>query len=151
SIEHLTGIFEGCSKVEDELMQQPRGPGRGRLLATYDPQRAKALMAVFAKNQTWQVPTLVWEHGEWLIDQTNSGPDPLAKYAPVAWKQRTWPMFTSEITKNWSTDPLADREKFVEKELEIVAEMHRAGCDSWPEPIRWLVSASIRALVCTTN
>src|SRR5262249_3513429 len=33
----------------------------------------------------------------------------------------------SEITKNWSTDPLADREKFVEKELEIVAEMHRAG------------------------
>lgn len=137
SIEHLTGIFEGCSKVEDELMQQPRGPGRGRLLATYDPQRAKALMAVFAKNRTWQVPTLVWEHGEWLIDQTNSGPDPLAKYAPVAWKQRTCPMFTSEITKNWSTDPLADRE--------------RRGCDSWPEPIRCLVSASVRALVCTTN
>src|SRR5262249_54128899 len=28
SIEHLTGILEGCSKIEDELMAAPRGPGR---------------------------------------------------------------------------------------------------------------------------
>jgi imidazolonepropionase-like amidohydrolase len=127
SIEHLTGVFEGCSTVEDELMKQPRGPGRGRFLATYDPRRAQELISLFAKNHTWQVPTLVWERDEWLIEQTNSGTDPLAKYAPVAWKQRTWPMFTSEITKNWSTDPLRDRERFVQKELEIVSEMHRAG------------------------
>jgi imidazolonepropionase-like amidohydrolase len=127
SIEHLTGVFEGCSTVEDELMKQPRGPGRGKFLSTYDPKRAQELISLLVKNHTWQVPTLVWERGEWLIEQTNSGTDPLAKYAPVAWKQRTWPMFTSEIIKNWSTDPLRDRERFVEKELEIVSEMHRAG------------------------
>jgi imidazolonepropionase-like amidohydrolase len=127
SIEHLTGVFEGCSTIEDELMKQPRGPGRGKFLSTYDPKRAQELISLFVKNQTWQVPTLVWERGEWLIEQTNSGTDPLAKYAPVAWKQRTWPMFTSEISKNWSTDPLRDRERFVQKELEIVGEMHRAG------------------------
>jgi imidazolonepropionase-like amidohydrolase len=127
SIEHLTGVFEGCSTIEDELMKQPRGPGRGKFLSTYDPKRAQELISLFVKNQTWQVPTLVWERGEWLIEQTNSSADPLAKYAPVAWKQRTWPMFTSEITKNWSTDPLRDRERFVQKELEIVGEMHRAG------------------------
>jgi len=127
SIEHLTGVFEGCSTIEDELMKQPRGPGRGRFLATYDPVRAKVLIALFVKNQTWQVPTLYWEHGEWLIEQTNAGADPLEKYAPVAWKQRTWPMFTSDITKHWSSDPLSDRERFVQKELDIVREMHRAG------------------------
>jgi imidazolonepropionase-like amidohydrolase len=127
SVEHLTGVFEGCSSVEDELMKQPRGPGRGKFLATYDPARAKALIALFVKNQTWQVPTLFWEKGEWLIEQTNSGPDPLVKYAPAAWKERTWPMFTTDITKHWSTDPIADREKFVQKELEMIGQMHRAG------------------------
>jgi imidazolonepropionase-like amidohydrolase len=127
SIEHLTGVFEGCSSVEAELMSKPRGPGRGRFLATYDPAKAKALIALFLKNQTWQVPTLFWEQGEWLIEQTNSGPDPLAKYAPPAWKDRTWPMFTRDILKSWSTDPVADREAFVQAEFRMVSEMHRAG------------------------
>jgi imidazolonepropionase-like amidohydrolase len=127
SIEHLTGVFEGCSTVEDELMAAPRGPGRGRFLSTYDPERAKALIALFLKNQTWQVPTLYWERGEWLIEQTNSGPDPLEKYAPVAWRDRTWPMFTRDISKGWSTDPVADREKFFQAELKMVGEMNRAG------------------------
>jgi imidazolonepropionase-like amidohydrolase len=127
SIEHLTGVFEGCSTVEDELMAAPRGPGRGRFLSTYDPERAKALIALFLKNQTWQVPTLYWERGEWLIEQTNSGSDPLEKYAPAAWRDRTWPMFTRDISKVWSTDPVADREKFFQEELKMVGEMNRAG------------------------
>jgi hypothetical protein len=127
SIEHLTGVFEGCSSVEDELMSKPRGPGRGRLLATYDPDRAKALLALFVKNQTWQVPTLDWEQGEWLIEKTNSGADPLVKYAPAAWRNRTWPMFTHDITQGWSSDPLADRERFVQAEFKMVGDMYRAG------------------------
>lgn len=127
SIEHLTGVFEGCSTIEDELMKQRRGPGRGRYLSTYDPERAKDLIALFVKNQTWQVPTLYWERGEWLIEQTNAGPDPLEKYAPVAWKQRTWPMFTSDITKHYSTDPVAEREQFFQKELQMIGQMNRAG------------------------
>ena len=127
SVEHLTGVFEGCSTVEDELMAAPRGPGRGKFLSTYDPARAKALIALFAKNQTWQVPTLYWERGEWLIEQTSAGPDPLAKYAPVAWRERTWPMFATGIEKNWSTDPVADRQRFFQAELKMVGEMNRAG------------------------
>jgi imidazolonepropionase-like amidohydrolase len=127
SVEHLTGVFEGCSTVEDELMAKPRGPGRGRFLSTYDPERAKALIALFVKNQTWQAPTLYWEQGEWLIEKTNSGPDPLAKYAPRAWKERAWPMFTHDISQGWSSDPLEDRENFVRAEFKMVGEMHRAG------------------------
>ena len=127
SIEHLTGVFEGCSTVEDELMAAPRGPGRGRFLSTYDPERAQKLIALFVKNQTWQAPTLYWERGEWLIEQTNSGVDPLAKYAPAAWRERTWPMFTRDILSGWSTDPVADREKFFQAELKMVGEMNKAG------------------------
>jgi imidazolonepropionase-like amidohydrolase len=127
SIEHLTGVFEGCSTVEEELMAAPRGPGRGKFLSTYDPQRAKALIALFVKNQTWQVPTLYWERGEWLIEQTSSGPDSLEKYAPQAWRVRAWPMFTKGIEKDWSSDPFADREKFFQAELKMVGEMNRAG------------------------
>jgi len=127
SIEHLTGVFEGCSTVEDELMAAPRGPGRGKFLSTYDPARAKSLIALFVKNQTWQVPTLYWERGEWLIEQTGAGADPLLKYAPVAWRVRAWPMFTTGIEKDWSTDPFVDREKFFQAELKMVGEMNRAG------------------------
>ena len=127
SIEHLTGVFEGCSTVEDELMAAPRGPGRGKFLSTYDPARAKALIALFVKNQTWQVPTLYWERGEWLIEKTSSGLDPLAKYAPAAWRERAWPMFTTGIEKDWSTDPFPDREKFFQAELKMVGDMNKAG------------------------
>ena len=127
SIEHLTGVFEACSTVEDELMAKPRGPGRGRFLSTYDPERARKLIAVFVKNQTWQVPTLYWERGEWLIERTNQGADPLIKFAPMAWRGRTWPMFTREISKGWSTDPIAEREAFFQAELKMVGDMNRAG------------------------
>jgi imidazolonepropionase-like amidohydrolase len=125
SIEHFTGIFEGCSTIEDQLLQGPKSLGRN--VATYDPDRAKALIALMAKNQTWQVPTLVWERGQWLIDDIDLSHDPLIKYAPAVWKDRTWPMFTRDILKDMDTDPLPARKRFVQMELEMALAMHRAG------------------------
>ncbi len=125
SIEHFTGIFEGCSTIEDQLLKGPKSLGRN--VATYDPDRAKALIALMAKNQTWQVPTLVWERGQWLVDDIDLSRDPLIKYAPVAWKERTWPMFTRDILKDMDTDPLPVRKRFVQMELEMTLAMHRAG------------------------
>jgi imidazolonepropionase-like amidohydrolase len=125
SIEHFTGVFEGCSTAGDELLKGPKGPGR--VVATYDPARATALIDLFVKNQTWQVPTLVWERGQWLIDEIDLSHDPLTKYAPAAWKNRTWPMFTKEILKEMDTDPPRVRERFVQMELEMTLAMHHAG------------------------
>ena len=125
SIEHFTGVFEGCSTDEDALLKGPKGPSR--VVATYDPARAVALTALFAKNQTWQVPTLVWERGQWLIDKIDLSHDPHTKYAPAAWKDRTWPMFTKDILRDMDTDPLPVRERFVQMELEMTLAMHRAG------------------------
>jgi len=36
-------------------------------------------------------------------------------------------MFTTGILKDWSTDPVADREKFFQAELKMVGEMKKAG------------------------
>ncbi|HTV97889.1 MAG TPA: amidohydrolase family protein [Steroidobacteraceae bacterium] len=125
SIEHFTGIFEGCSTIEDRMIKGPKT--LGQKVATYDPARARALIALMAKNQTWQVPTLAWERGQWLIDDIDLSHDPLIKYAPAAWKDRTWPMFTRDILKDMDTDPLPVRKKFVQMELDMTLAMFRAG------------------------
>jgi cytosine/adenosine deaminase-related metal-dependent hydrolase len=70
SIEHLMGIFEGCSTEEDKFI---RGEGSLKLLlATQDKQRCDALAKLLAQHQTWQAPTLAWQRGGEFLDQ----PDP---------------------------------------------------------------------------
>ena len=125
SFEHLIGIFEGASPLEDEFLKGPKGPGK--FLATYDPARAAKLFALLAKNQTWQCPTLVWERGGNLIDLADFAHDARAKYVPAYWKDVTWKRFTGQIIHEFNTDDLATRRRFVEKELEVVNAMHRAG------------------------
>jgi len=125
SIEHLNGVFEGCSTAEDDFLNGNKGPKR--FLETYNEPRARALIARFAHNRTWQVPTLVWERGQWLIDDIDTSRDPLLKYAPSSWRNKTWPMFTESIIKELDTDDVTIRRRFVQKELEIVGAMHRAG------------------------
>jgi imidazolonepropionase-like amidohydrolase len=125
SFEHLIGIFEGSSPLEDEFIKGTKS--EGKFLSTYDPKRAAALFALLAKNQTWQCPTLVWERGGNLIDQTDFAHDNRAKYAPAYWKDVTWKRFTDEIEHDFNTDDLATRKAFVAKELEVVNEMHHAG------------------------
>jgi imidazolonepropionase-like amidohydrolase len=125
SIEHFTGIFEGCTSIEDQLIKGPKSLGLN--VKFYDADKARVLIAQMAKNQTWQVPTLVWERGQWLIDDIDLHDDPLTKYAPAAWKERTWPMFTRDILKDMDTDPLPVRKQFVQMELDMTLAMFRAG------------------------
>jgi hypothetical protein len=125
SIEHFTGIFEGTSTQEDQLILGPKSVGVK--VSTFDPERARSLIALMAKNQTWQVPTLVWERGQWLVDDIDLSHDPLVIYAPAIWTQRTWPMFVREIIATMDTDPLPVRQHFVQMELDMTLAMFRAG------------------------
>jgi len=125
SFEHLIGIFEGSSPLEDQFIKGPKT--EGQFLSTYDPARAAVLFALLAKNHTWQCPTLVWERGGNLIDQTNFARDARAIYVPAYWKDVTWKQFTEQIVHDFNMDDLATRKRFVEKELEVVNAMHRAG------------------------
>ncbi len=125
SFEHLIGIFEGSSPLEDEFLKGEKT--EAKFLASYDPQRAAALAAVLAKNQTWQCPTLVWERGGNLLDVTDFTKDARAKYVPAAWKEHTWKIFSDAVKTEFITDDLETRKKFVEKELEVVQMLHKAG------------------------
>jgi imidazolonepropionase-like amidohydrolase len=125
SIEHYTGIFEGCSSIEDELLHGPKGPRR--VLETYNQSKCSALIALLAKNGTWQVPTLVWERGQWLIDDLDLSQSPGAKYAAASLRNTAYKKFTESILKELDTDPVAYRRQFVAKELEMTMAMHRAG------------------------
>lgn len=124
SFEHLIGIFEGSSPLEDEFLKG--GKSEGKFLSTYDPKRAEALFALLAKNQTWQCPTLVWERGGNLLELNDTAHDPLAKYVPAYWKDVTWKRFEAEIKRD-NTDDLPTRKRFVDKELEVVNAMHHSG------------------------
>ncbi len=125
SFEHLIGIFEGSSPLEDEFLKGGKGPGK--FLQSFDAGRAGELFRLLARNQTWQCPTLVWERGGSLLDQRDLLRDPLAKYAPASWKDGTWKRFTDMIVNQFNVDDLATRRRFVEKSLELVGDMHRAG------------------------
>jgi imidazolonepropionase-like amidohydrolase len=125
SIEHYTGVFEGCSSIEDTLIVGPRGPRKS--VETFDQTRANRLISLFAKDQTWQVPTLVWERGQWLIDKTDLKHQALDKYVPVYWKEKTYPKFVSSILATLDTDPVSYRERYVQMEMEMTLAMHKAG------------------------
>ena len=125
SFEHLIGIFEGASPFESQFLKGPKSPGK--FLATYDDSLAAQLFALLAKNQTWQCPTLVWERGGNLIELSDFAHDPRAKYIPAYWKDVTWKRFTDQIEHEFNTDDLPTRMRFVQKELEVVNTMHRAG------------------------
>jgi len=125
SFEHLIGIFEGSSTAEDDFLKGSKT--EGRFLATYDETRAASLAALLAKNHTWQCPTLVWERGGNLLDVSDFSGDARAKYVPGPWKNKTWKRFTDEITKGYGTDDISTRKRFIEKELEVVRMLQKAG------------------------
>jgi imidazolonepropionase-like amidohydrolase len=70
---------------------------------------------------------LVWKRGGNLIDETDFAHDTRAKYVPASWKDVTWKRSTEQILHEFNTDDLAPRKRFVEKELEVVNAMRRAG------------------------
>lgn len=125
SFEHLIGIFEGSSPHEDAFLTGPKSAGR--FMESFDPERAAALAALLAKNRTWQCPTLAWEHGGNLIEERDLLHDPLAKYAPASWRNGAWKRFTDLLMGEWKVDDLATRKRFLAKELEVIAALHRAG------------------------
>ena len=125
SFEHLIGIFEASSTDEDALLAGGKTPAR--LLATYDAAREAAVTRLLVEHRIWQCPTLYWERGQWLVDAIDVSQDPDAQYAPVSWRERSWPRFTASIERELDTDPLAIRERFVHHELELVHRLHAAG------------------------
>jgi imidazolonepropionase-like amidohydrolase len=125
SIEHLMGVFEGCSTEEDKFI---KGDGNLKLLlTTQDKQRCDSLAKLLAQNQTWQVPTLAWQRGGTFLDQRDLKHQPLDKYVPAYWRDVTWRRFTDEMMPDLLRDPLPLRQKYFARNLQMVGALHHAG------------------------
>ena len=125
SIEHLMGIFEGCSTEEDKFI---KGEGSLKLLlSTQEQQRCDTLIRLLAQKQTWQVPTLAWQRGGTFLDQRDLKHQPLDKYVPAYWRDVTWRRFTDEMMPDLLRDPLPLRQEYFARNLQMVGAMHRAG------------------------
>jgi imidazolonepropionase-like amidohydrolase len=125
SIEHLMGIFEGCSTEEDKFI---KGEGGLKLLVTtQDQQRCDSLIKLLSQNQTWQVPTLAWQRGGTFLDQRDLQHQPLDKYVPAYWRDVTWRHFTEQMMPDLLRDPLELRQDYFARNLQMVGAMHRAG------------------------
>jgi imidazolonepropionase-like amidohydrolase len=97
------------------------------LLTTQDPQRCDSLAKLLAQNQTWQVPTLVWQRGGTFLDQRDLKHQPLDKYVPAYWRDVTWRRFTDEMMPDLVRDPLALRQEYFARNLQMVGALHHAG------------------------
>ena len=125
SIEHLMGIFEGCSTEEDKFI---KGEGSLKLLlTTQDQRRCDSLIKLLVRNQIWQVPTLAWQRGGTFLDQRDLKHQPLDKYVPAYWRDVTWRHFTEEMMPDLLRDPLELRQDYFHRNLQMVGAMHRAG------------------------
>jgi hypothetical protein len=125
SVEHLMGIFEGCSTEEDKFI---KGEGSLKLMFdTQDPQRCDALIKLLTRSSTWQVPTLTWQRGGTFLDSLDWKHQPLDKYVPAYWREVTWRRFADSMMPDLLRDPLPLRQKYFAENLKMVGRMHRAG------------------------
>ena len=123
SIEHLTGISETCSSRAQEWFALPSDKWTPALLDamrdTYDDATCATLFARFAKNGTWQVPTLLIRESRQLAEDAGISTNPALRYVPAeelaAWKVP--PPRRSQEARRASFKQL----------LRIVGAMNRAG------------------------
>jgi imidazolonepropionase-like amidohydrolase len=125
SIEHLMGIFEGCSTEEEKFI---KGEGTlDLLLTTYNQQRCDAIITLLVRKQVWQVPTLTWQRGGTFLDQRDLKHQPLDKYVPAYWRDITWHRFLEQMMPDLVRDSLASRTEYFVRNLKMVEAMHKAG------------------------
>lgn len=139
SMEHIFGNLTAASSNEKSLRDELVGLIRGvdaktfyplmirsqlKALDSYNAERADHLFATFAKNQTYQCPTLTVHRMFANLTEPSFTGDPRTRYTPglikFAWTQ----------SLEWIT-PIAqntgDQRRLYEKTKEVVRDMHRAG------------------------
>jgi imidazolonepropionase-like amidohydrolase len=141
SMEHLFGVLPACSSNEamlrDEALteiQNSSAPvfireelrAQVKTLDTYDAQKAAALFARFAQNNTWQVPTLVgWQN----LAEAETAPfihDARLTYLPRE-RREAWTAQRAYLRNHITAEYWAHSQRLFRKQLDVVAAMHRAG------------------------
>ena len=142
SVEHLTGMFSGCSTMETELIAEIAAAvsssggwdSAGRLQRTkvrdvldgYSPERCREIALHFVKNGTWMVPTVQVLHSTAFLDDGTLARDRRLEYIPpgmkAGWDPRRDFRFRMLSAADW-----ANRKAVYARQLEILTLLHRAG------------------------
>ncbi|MGH3766323.1 MAG: amidohydrolase family protein [Pseudonocardiaceae bacterium] len=135
SIEHLTGITVATSTreagISAELARTPRKPDpthqRNTLelqaAQSHSPELAQSLFARFARNGTWQVPTLTVLRSLSRVGDARYGQDERLRYIPPELAE-SWQRFPRASR---SPQELADQQTLFRHQLALVDAMNRAG------------------------
>lgn len=142
SVEHLGTFLEGSSTAETELRNWQSPPvkngdfsvipiriaARGnRMLDTYSEQKAEQLLALLARNNTWQVPTLLAKHVNTFVDEVSKVQDPNFKYIPASIRDDGWSPDKNFFYRYRTPEFIAYQKRLFQKELETVGAMNRTG------------------------
>jgi imidazolonepropionase-like amidohydrolase len=141
SIEHLGSILEGCSSAETELRNWPQEPmkeddfsafprriaARGaRMLDTYDESKCLQQAAILARNQTWQVPTLITKQVQTYIDDISKAADSRLRYSTPKEIDASKPQ-NAFLSKYRTPEYIIFKKRLFESELRVVGLLHRSG------------------------
>ena len=141
SVEHLGTFLEGSSSAESELRNWSSPPvkngdfsaipiriaARGnRMLDTYSEEKAVGLLALLARNKTWQVPTLLAKQVNTFIDEISKVQDPNFKYVPASIRDG-WSPDKNFFYRYRTPEFIVYQKRLFQKELETVGAMNRAG------------------------
>jgi Amidohydrolase family len=95
-------------------------------VATSPSPKARSLYQRFAKNHTWQTPTLVLVRALCSLDDPRFTTDPRVKYMP-AFVRSYWDL--KSLQNQALMKSMAGRKQSYNRSLEEVAKMHRAGVE----------------------
>jgi imidazolonepropionase-like amidohydrolase len=141
SIEHTADLFTSCSRDEAALRQElqeraraqaqkggdsniARMPVEIKAAASYDERKAAALFERFARNGTWQCPTLAVRRTSTFADLQQFDADDRLKYIPASVRDSWHNTIAQRAT---SSGDVEQRKRRFQKTLEIVGAMQGKG------------------------
>lgn len=124
SLEHTAVLLQALialEKKEGRTQKQLTEDALDKLAG----EEGSELFQVMTKNRTWHTPTLVVARSFLLRTEMAAKPDDRRKYIAAITKEH-WEKY-NPVPQNVSPEDMADRKKALEKMLEIVGKIGRAG------------------------
>jgi imidazolonepropionase-like amidohydrolase len=121
SFEHLLGVFGASTTIEDEFIAGKK-LSNAEVLAARSEANEKAIIALLAKNQVWQCPTILSDLGTAADVVSDPGLPYWLRNTVDEWKQRS-------LRALDSTDTAAAevKQRFGLWELSLTMKLHAAG------------------------
>ena len=138
SIEHLSEILVACSHDESALREQlvatAIGAERDRLrkeqlqvvVGTFNEQKAMRLSRLFAKNDTWQVPTLLVQYTYAFVNPYELHDSPGIRYVPAG-TVNGWIERLRSFRKTRDERDMEAQKRSYQLEIQVVQMMRRSG------------------------